>query len=57
MPTFGNKSNMVIVSLEYEKRTEGGKFGDGIVLIAYNLRAPRPLMVIPVSSLMFKLAP
>ncbi len=57
MPTFGNKSNIVTVSLEYEKRTEGGKSGDGIVLFAYDLRAPRPLMVMPVSSLMFKLTP
>ena len=54
MRTFGYKSNMVIVSSEYEKRTEGGKFGDGIVLFAYDLRAPSPLMVVPVSSLMFK---
>ena len=56
MPTFGYKSNIVIVSSEYEKRTEGGKSGDGSVLFAYNLRALRPLMVIPASSLMLKVA-
>lgn len=46
MPTFGYMSNIVIVSSEYEKRTEGGKSGDGSGLFAYDLRALSPLMVI-----------
>ena len=55
MPTFGYLSNMVIVSLEYEKRTEGGKSGDGSDLFAYDLRAPSPLMVISASPSMSKM--
>ena len=46
---------MVIVSLEYEKRTEGGKSGDGSDLFAYDLRAPIPLMVIFASPSMSKM--
>jgi len=46
MPTFGYKSNMVIVSLEYEKRTEDGKSADGSDVVAYDLRAPSLFMVI-----------